>query len=183
MRKLTDSLTLNSLVTLNWLVLYQLDCVSVHLMMNWTAAISYQSFMSWGERVLMCHLLQLITWITCTIANVTIHTYLKHTKSCLGEGQSIQVTRDACTNLTFSIYSHYASEESIFFPEGPCRNAKGSLSRVYVSFTPCLCPIGFQNDSNHWQEDDCVCVCDVRLSPYFTEAVIFKLNPKVPSPY
>ena len=67
----------------------------------------------------------------------------------------------------FSIRSHNHYEELILYPEGPCRNAKGSLSRVRVNFTRCQCPIGFQNKQSR---DDCVCVCDVRLSPYFTEA-------------
>ena len=102
-----------------------------------------------------------------TIAQVAIHSYLKHTRSSLGEGQSLQVTQDTCTNLTFSIRSHNHYEELILYPEGPCRNAKGSLSRVRVNFTRCRCPIGFQNKKSR---DDCVCVCDVRLSPYFTEA-------------
>ena len=102
-----------------------------------------------------------------TIAQVAIHSYLKHTRSSLGEGQSLQVTQDACTNLTFSIRSHNHYEELILYPEGPCRNANGSLSRVRVHFTPCRCPIGFQNKQSR---DDCVCVCDVRLSPYFSEA-------------
>ena len=102
-----------------------------------------------------------------TIAQVAIHSYLKHTRSSLGEGQSLQVTQDACTNLTFSIRSHNHYEELILYPEGPCRNANGSLSRVRVNFTRCWCPIGFQNKQSR---DDCICVCDVRLSPYFTEA-------------
>ena len=102
-----------------------------------------------------------------TITQVAIHSYLKHTRSKLGEGQSLQVTQDVCTNLTFSIRSHKHYEELILYPEGPYRNAKGSLSRVHVNFTRCQCPIGFQNKQSR---DDCVCVCDVRLSPYFTEA-------------
>ncbi len=103
-----------------------------------------------------------------SIAKVAIHSYLDYTRSSLGEGQSLQVTQDACTNLTFSIRSYYHSEELILYPEGPCRNAKGSLSRVSVKFTQCRCPIGFQYQKNH--KDDCGRVCDVRLSPYFTEA-------------
>ena len=103
-----------------------------------------------------------------TLENVTIYGYFNNTECSLGEGQSTQVTEVTCTNLTFSIYSPHVSEELILYPEGPCRNTKGSISRVVVNFKPCLCPIGFQNQSN--REDDCVCVCDVRLSPYFTEA-------------
>ena len=101
-----------------------------------------------------------------TIANVTIHSSLNHTESSLGEDQSTQVTEDGCTDLTFSIHSPYASEELVLYAEGPCRNAERSQSRVHVNFQPCTCPIGFQPD---YEINDCVCVCDFRLSPYFTE--------------
>ena len=101
-----------------------------------------------------------------TIANVTIHSSLNHTESSLGEDQSTQVTEDDCTNLNFSIHSPYTSEELILYAEGPCRNAERSQSRVLVTFQPCTCPIGFQPN---YETNDCVCVCDSRLSPYFTD--------------
>ena len=102
-----------------------------------------------------------------TLKNVEIYSYLSHTESSLGEEQTTQVTRNACTNLTFSIYSPHDSEKLIFYAEGPCRNASRSQNRVYVIFQPCTCPIGFQQK---YKDNDCVCMCDSRLTPYFTEA-------------
>ena len=101
-----------------------------------------------------------------TIANVKIYSYLDRLKSSLGEGQSTQVTKDGCTNLTFSINSPYGFEELILYPEGPCRNASQSQSRLHIVFQPCMCPIGFQKKH---ERNDCVCLCDSRLSPYFTD--------------
>ena len=101
-----------------------------------------------------------------TISNITIHSSLNHTESSLGEDQSTQVTNEDCTNLIFSIYSPHISEVLILYAEGPCRNAERSQSRVLVTFQLCTCPIGFQPN---YETNDCVCVCDSRLSPYFTE--------------
>ena len=102
-----------------------------------------------------------------TLQNIEIYSSLRHTESKLGEGQATQFTKNYCTNLTFSISSPHESEELILYPEGPCRNASRSQSRMHVAFLNCTCPIGFQptKDSN----DDCICVCDPHLSPYFTE--------------
>ena len=102
-----------------------------------------------------------------TLKSVEIYSSLNHAGSSLGENQSPQVTKDACTNLTFSIYSPHASEELILYAEGPCRNASKSQSRVHIVFQPCTCPVGFQPE---YKRHDCVCVCDSHLSPYFTEA-------------
>ena len=102
-----------------------------------------------------------------TLQNIIVHSSLSHTKSSLGEEQTTQGTGHACTNLTFNIYSPYASEKLILYAEGPCRNARKSLNRVQVIFEPCTCPIGFQPK---YKSHDCVCICDSRLDPYFTEA-------------
>ena len=101
-----------------------------------------------------------------TVSNIMIHSSLNCTDSSLGEDQSIQVTKEACTNLTFNVYSPHATEELIMYAEGPCRNAGRSQSRIHVTFQPCTCPIGFQSN---YERNDCVCVCDSKLSPYFTK--------------
>ena len=103
-----------------------------------------------------------------TLENITIHSYFDNTESSLGEDQSIQVTENYCTNLTFSVHSPNNFEQLIVYAKGPCKNTKRSQSRIFVKFEPCKCPKGFQNQSNH-EESDCVCVCNERLSPYFTE--------------
>ena len=91
-----------------------------------------------------------------------------HSSSSLGEGQTAQATKNACTNLTFSIVSPHAAEQLILYPEGPCRNASRSQSRVQVIFQSCTCPIGFQ--PRKYDSQDCLCICNSRLSPYFSEA-------------
>ena len=102
------------------------------------------------------------------IKNVTVYSSLINgMNNSLSEGQSAQVTEDSdCTNLTFSIYSLHTSEELILYADGPCRNARVSQAKLSVRFRPCTCPIGFQLSS---ETNDCVCVCDSRLSPYFTD--------------
>ena len=102
-----------------------------------------------------------------TLKNVIVYSSLSHTESSLGEGQTTQQTKDACTNLTFRIYSPHASEELVMYADGPCRNASRSQRRVYVVFQPCICPIGFQPTKD--DNTDCVCACDSRLNPYFNE--------------
>ena len=101
-----------------------------------------------------------------TLKNVEIYSSLNRAGSSLGEAQSLQVTKDACTNLTFSIYSPHVSEQLILYAEGPCRNATRSQNRVHIVFEHCTCPIGFQTKE---ENNDCTCVCDLRLSPYFTD--------------
>ena len=101
------------------------------------------------------------------IKNVIIYSSLNGMNNSLGEGQSAQVTEDSvCTNLTFSIYSPHTSEELILYADGPCRNARASQAKLSVHFRPCTCPIGFQLSS---EINDCVCICDSRLIPYFND--------------
>ena len=102
-----------------------------------------------------------------TVMSVMIYSSLNHVDSGLGEGQLIQMTNNACTNLTFSVVSPYASEQLILYAEGPCRNASRSQRRVYVTFLPCICPIGFQPNQDAIRKN-CECVCDSKLSPFFT---------------
>ena len=79
-----------------------------------------------------------------TLMNTLIHSSLYHRRSGLGEGQLTQITNNACTNLTFNIYSIHPFEHLILYPEGPCRNATLSQRRISVIFLPCTCPVGFQ---------------------------------------
>ena len=102
-----------------------------------------------------------------TLKNVQIYSSLIHAGNNLGEGQTTQATRNVCTNLTFSIFSLHASDELILYAEGPCKNTSRSQRRVYIVFQPCTCPTGFQQK---FKDNDCVCTCDSRLTPYFTEA-------------
>ena len=103
-----------------------------------------------------------------TLKDVEVYSALSHTQSSLGEGQTTQATKNACTNLTFSIISPHTAEQLILYPEGPCRNASRSQSSVQVIFQSCTCPIGFQ--PRKYDSQDCLCICNSRLSPYFSEA-------------
>ena len=102
-----------------------------------------------------------------TLKNVEIYSSLIHAESNLGEGRTSQATRNVCTNLIFSVFSPHASKDLILYTEGPCRNTSRSQRRVYIVFQPCTCLIGFQQN---FKDNDCVCTCNSRLTPYFTGA-------------
>ena len=86
---------------------------------------------------------------------------------------SAQITQGSCTNLTFSIYSPHTSEELILYADDPCRNARASQTKLSARFQPCTCLIGFQPSS---ETNGCVCVCNSKLSPYFTDEDKFEIE-------
>ena len=104
-----------------------------------------------------------------TVKNVAIYSSLYHGGSGLGKGQLTQVTNDACTNLTFNIYSLHSFEHLILYPEGPCGNATLSQRRIYVALLPCTCPIGFQPKDLDVKSTSCTCVCDSKLHKYVSD--------------
>ena len=79
-----------------------------------------------------------------TVTSATIHSSLNSTEGGLMEGQLTQSTSEACTKLTFNVFSPHESEELILYPAGPCKDAKLSQSRLLIHFTACRCPVGFQ---------------------------------------
>ena len=101
-----------------------------------------------------------------TLPNTTIHSSLAHTEGGLGEGQLTQDTKEACTNLTFSVFSISEYEELLLYPDGPCKDANLSLSSIIIHFSPCMCPIGFQQ--NLAEGSKCDCKCDEILPPLIT---------------
>ena len=104
-----------------------------------------------------------------TISHATIHSLPSLTESGLREGQLIQRTTEACTDLTFSVFSPHQSEELILYPDGPCKDAKLSQSRLVIQFTTCECPLGFQPKST--ETTRCECECDSSLKPFITDCV------------
>lgn len=74
-----------------------------------------------------------------TVKFVTIYTSLGNRNSGLGTGQSIQVTKNACTPLNFTVLSQNSSDQLIMYPEGPCRNESMPQHRVLITFLPCSC--------------------------------------------
>ena len=98
------------------------------------------------------------------VSNTTIISSLNSTGGGVGEGQLTQSTNEACTNLSFSVVSPHMSEELILYPEGPCKDANLSQTRIQIRFSPCYCPIGFQSKATN--ETKCDCECDLALNPY-----------------
>ena len=104
-----------------------------------------------------------------TISHATIHSSLNSTESGVREGQLIQKTSESCTDLTFSVFSPHQTEELILHPEGPCKDAELSQSRVVIHFTTCECPIGFQPKAT--EATRCECECDSNLKLYITDCI------------
>ena len=104
-----------------------------------------------------------------TISHATIHCSLNSTEGGVREGQLIQKTSESCTDLTFSVFSPHQTEELILYPEGPCKDAELSQSRLIIHFTTCECPIGFQPKAT--EATRCECECDSNLKPYVTDCV------------
>ena len=100
--------------------------------------------------------------------NATIRSSLSSTLGGLGEDQSSQTITDSCSNVKFSVFSPLnMSETLILYAEGPCKDAKLSQSEVDITFLPCTCPVGFQE--NKAEETKCICECDYLLSEIITE--------------
>ena len=96
-----------------------------------------------------------------TLGDTTIYSSLHYAESGLGDGQVIQIAKNYCTLLNFSIHSPHVNETLTFYAEGPCRNANKSLRAIEVKFSNCTCPIGFQVKVS--EKANCVCECDSRL--------------------
>ena len=96
-----------------------------------------------------------------TLGDTIIYSSLSYAESGLGDGQVIQMAKNHCTPLNFSIHSPHDNETLLFYPEGPCRNASKSISTMKVKFSNCTCPIGFQVIVS--EKTNCVCECDSHL--------------------
>ena len=101
-----------------------------------------------------------------TLPNATIHSSLAYTEGGLGEGQLLQSTKEACTNLTFSVFSIRDHKKLLLYPDGPCKDAKLSQCNLHIQFFPCICPNGFIQ--NPTKESKCDCECDKALLPYIS---------------
>ena len=81
------------------------------------------------------------------------------------EGQQTQSVGKNCSNVTFNVFSPRNSETINLFADGPCGSSTLSTRHLYIEFSNCTCPVGFQPlDSN----TRCGCDCDSELSPYIT---------------
>ena len=82
----------------------------------------------------------------------------------VGKGEQIHNTSNTCTSLNFSVMSPQDHEELIVYADGPCKDAKLSQGRIQIKFSPCTCPIGFQQKVA--DQTRCVCECDSKLTRY-----------------
>ena len=99
--------------------------------------------------------------------NATILSSLSSNRGGLGEDQSSQNSTESCTDVFFSVFSPFDSEELILYAKGPCKDAELSVGRINIQFLPCTCPIGFQ--PNIMETTRCVCDCDFKISRFITE--------------
>ena len=81
------------------------------------------------------------------------------------EGQQIQSVRKNCSNVTFNVFSPHNYETINLFADGPCGSSTLSIQHLYIEFSECTCPVGFQPLDS---DTSCECDCDSKLSPYIT---------------
>ena len=93
----------------------------------------------------------------------SVRSILKSSKSGLGGGLLLRTIDDRCSNLTFSIFSLFASEQLSLYPEGTCKDARPSLAYADIHFSPCHCLTGLQQVPSH---TNCLCKCHKLLLPY-----------------
>ena len=81
------------------------------------------------------------------------------------EGQQTQSVQKNCSNVTFNVFSPHGSEIINLFADGPCGSSTLSTGQLYIEFSDCTCPVGFQPLDS---DTRCECVCDSKLSPHIT---------------
>ena len=81
------------------------------------------------------------------------------------EGQQTQSVGKNCSNVTFNVFSPHNSETINLFADGPCGSSTLSTGQLYIEFSDCTCPVGFQPLDS---DTRCECDCDSELSPYIT---------------
>ena len=81
------------------------------------------------------------------------------------EGQQTQSVGKNCSNVTFNVFSPHNSETIQLFADGPCGSSTLSTRHLYIEFSECTCPVGFQPLDS---DTRCGCDCDSKLSPHIT---------------
>ena len=82
------------------------------------------------------------------------------------EGQQAQSAGRYCSNVTFNVISPHNSETINLYADGPCGSSRLSTRQLYIEFTDCTCPVGFQPLASNTR---CECDCDSKLFPYITD--------------
>ena len=80
------------------------------------------------------------------------------------QGQQHHVEAN-CTSLTFTVQSPYNTETLVMYASGPCKDSKLSRTQVWIEFSLCTCPIGFQPIQSN---KTCECGCDPEIHEYTT---------------
>ena len=104
---------------------------------------------------------------------------LSSTDGGFDEGQQTQTVESNCTDLTFNVLSPHNSETITLAADGPCGSSSSSMKQVYVEFTNCTCPIGFEPSNR--RQTRCECICHSLLSPYivqcnFTTKIVLRVD-------
>ena len=81
------------------------------------------------------------------------------------EGQQTQSVGKKCNNVTFNVFSRYNFEIINLFADGPCGSSALSTRHLYIEFSECTCPVGFQPLDS---DTRCGCDCDSKLSLHIT---------------
>ena len=97
--------------------------------------------------------------------NANIISSLSSQDGGFSEGQQIQSVGRNCSNITFNVFSPHNSETIQLFADGPCGSSTLSTRRLYIEFSNCTCPVGFQRLDS---DTRCECDCDSKLSPHIT---------------
>ena len=99
-------------------------------------------------------------------------TIISKTQSMQGYIDGLQRERnisDTCTNLTFNVFSHKKTSDSlIIYANGPCKDKGISSSKVIVYFEECKCPVGFEQ-SDKYKDVKCDCVCHHEIKHLVTK--------------
>ena len=96
-----------------------------------------------------------------------IHCTPKSNLSGLAEGQIFQSISNACSNLSFNVFSPNHNEELVLYADGPCKDAELSQRQVEIKFEPCTCSTGFQPVVSI--DTRCVCECDSQLTNFISD--------------
>ena len=102
--------------------------------------------------------------------NATVFSTLQSQTGGLGEGLQSQTVDDRCTDLTFNVISIEDYEGITIYAEGPCGSAGPSSRTINVTFSECLCPIGF--DVNPLHTSTCECVCSESIADYISNCTM-----------
>ena len=89
--------------------------------------------------------------------NTTIITKLQSPTGVLHKGQQSQMIDAHCSDFNLSVTSSEDHEEITVYADSPCEDARPSHKTIDVTFSDCLCPVGF--DVNPQRTSICECVC------------------------